>query len=108
MICLRDGGGEEFVCLLPGTDEFGAKLVAEKLRSAVEQLKMVSGDKLIPVTASIGVSSIDKDDRVVDSALERADRALYRAKSDGRNCVRSYASTFEVKSGCALVFSEQH
>lgn len=101
-------GGEEFVCLLPGTDEFGAKLVAEKLRSAVEQLPIVSGDKLIPVTASIGISSIDRDDRVVDSVLERADRALYRAKSDGRNCVRSYASTFEGKSGCALVFSEQH
>jgi diguanylate cyclase (GGDEF)-like protein len=82
-------GGAEFVCLLPRTDEWGAMLAAEKLRSAVEQLSIVSGGKAIPVTASIGVSSVDSDDRVMDNALLRADRALYRAKDGGRNRVRS-------------------
>lgn len=83
-------GGEEFVCLLPGTDEWGAILAAEKLRSAIEQLSIISGGHAIPVTASVGVSSVDSADRVMDDALLRADRALYRAKNDGRNCVRNY------------------
>jgi diguanylate cyclase (GGDEF)-like protein len=83
-------GGEEFVCLLPGTDEWGAILAAEKLRSAIEQLSIVSAGRAIPVTASVGVSSVDSDDRVMDDALLRADRAMYRAKNDGRNCVRNY------------------
>jgi diguanylate cyclase (GGDEF)-like protein len=82
-------GGEEFVCLLPRTDEWGAMLAAEKLRSAVEQLSIVSGGRAIPVTASIGVSSVDSADRVMDNALLRADRALYRAKDSGRNRVRN-------------------
>jgi diguanylate cyclase (GGDEF)-like protein len=81
-------GGEEFVCLLPGTDEWGAILAAEKLRSAIEQLSIISGGKPIAVTASVGVSSVDSEDQVIDHALLRADRALYRAKDEGRNCVR--------------------
>jgi diguanylate cyclase (GGDEF)-like protein len=84
-------GGEEFVCMLPRTDEWGAVMVAEKLRAAVERLPAVSGTQLVPVTISIGVSSVYETDRTVDSALRRADRALYRAKNDGRNCVRTYS-----------------
>jgi diguanylate cyclase (GGDEF)-like protein len=83
-------GGEEFVCLLPRTDEWGAILAAEKLRSAVEQLSIVCSGKPVPLTASVGVSTVDSADRVMDDALLRADRALYRAKNDGRNCVRNY------------------
>lgn len=82
-------GGEEFVCLLPRTDEWGAILAAEKLRSAIEQLSIFSGGRALPVTASIGVASIDSTDQAMDSALLRADNALYRAKDCGRNRVRS-------------------
>jgi diguanylate cyclase (GGDEF)-like protein len=82
-------GGEEFVCLLPGTDEWGAILAAEKLRSAIEQLPVISGERSLSVTASIGVSSVNETDRAVDSVLLRADKALYRAKESGRNCVRT-------------------
>ena len=82
-------GGEEFVCLLPGTDEWGAILAAEKLRSAIEQLPVISGERSLSVTASIGVSSVTETDRAVDSVLLRADKALYRAKESGRNCVRT-------------------
>jgi diguanylate cyclase (GGDEF)-like protein len=81
-------GGEEFVCLLSGADECGAVLAAEKLRLAVEQLSIVSGESAIPVTASIGISSFRRADLAIDDALLRADAALYRAKADGRNCVR--------------------
>jgi len=82
-------GGEEFVCLLPGTDEWGAIQSAEKLRSAIDQLSVVSGERLISVTASIGVSSMKQTDSAVESVLLRADKALYRAKNSGRNSVRS-------------------
>ncbi|HEY8670396.1 MAG TPA: diguanylate cyclase [Terriglobales bacterium] len=94
-------GGEEFVCLLPGTDEWGAICAAEKLRSAVEQLSIVSGERVIPVTASVGVSSFDKTDRVMDAALLRADKALYRAKDDGRNCVRCYGRPVSIQASTA-------
>lgn len=86
-------GGEEFVCLLPGTDDTGAIIAAEKFRSAIEQLSIFSDSHKIPVTASIGVSSIEDGDLTVESALKRADVALYRAKNDGRNRVRSLTPT---------------
>jgi diguanylate cyclase (GGDEF)-like protein len=82
-------GGEEFVCLLPRVDEWGAVMAAEKLRAAIEQLPIVIGTQVISVTASVGVASIIESDRTVDGALLRADQALYRAKADGRNCVRN-------------------
>jgi diguanylate cyclase (GGDEF)-like protein len=85
-------GGEEFVGLLTGTDESGAIMAAEKLRAAIEQLPIENGSKSIFVTASIGVSSILRGDPTVHSALLRADKALYLAKQDGRNCVRSFAA----------------
>ena len=85
-------GGEEFVCLLPGTDEWGAVMAAEKLRSTIKRAQISVGDQKIAVTASIGVSSIEETDQTIDDALLRADKALYQAKSHGRNCVRSYAS----------------
>ena len=80
-------GGEEFVCLLPGTDEAGATIIAEKLRSAVEVSEIVVAGKTIQVTASVGVSTFDKEDQNVDRVLLRADKALYRAKREGRNRV---------------------
>ncbi|MCA9791756.1 MAG: diguanylate cyclase [Candidatus Eremiobacteraeota bacterium] len=85
-------GGEEFVVMLPSTDPDGAELVAEKLRAAVE-----SACRDPQVTISIGVSwyrapepefpSILKDEETMELLLRRADEALYRAKSEGRNRV---------------------
>lgn len=85
-------GGEEFVCLLPGTDEWGGIMGAEKLRTAIEQLSVFIGSNKIAVTASIGVSAIESGDLTVESALVRADKALYIAKNEGRNRVRSLTS----------------
>lgn len=82
-------GGEEFVCLMRGTDERGAVAVAEKLRIAIEQLRIPSVKASISLTASFGVAGITADDRSIDSVLARADKALYRAKAEGRNCIRS-------------------
>jgi diguanylate cyclase (GGDEF)-like protein len=83
-------GGEEFVCLLPGTDTTGANVAAEKLRLEVEQLSIAVGPKTISVTTSIGVSGISQKDSSIADAMERADKALYLAKGAGRNCVRCW------------------
>jgi diguanylate cyclase (GGDEF)-like protein len=84
-------GGEEFVCLLPGTGPTGALVAAEKLRGEIEQLATVVGGRTIAVTASIGVASITRGDRSILDVLRRADAALYLAKADGRNRVRCAA-----------------
>lgn len=82
-------GGEEFVCMLSQTDEWGAILAAEKLRATVEGLSISFGADELSVTVSIGATSVLETDTTVDDTLRRADKALYRAKDEGRNCVRS-------------------
>jgi diguanylate cyclase (GGDEF)-like protein/PAS domain S-box-containing protein len=75
-------GGDEFVMYMPGVNAKGAMHLAERLRSGVERATMPSG----PVTISIGVA----DRKIQDSLetwLQRADVALYRAKAAGRNRV---------------------
>ena len=73
--------------LLPDTDTEGAILAADKLRIAIEQCQFNSKGKPVPVTLSCGLSQFKEDDKP-DHVFERADKALYKAKSDGRNrCV---------------------
>jgi diguanylate cyclase (GGDEF)-like protein len=80
-------GGEEFVVLLFGTDEAGAMLLAERIRSSVADLRVRTAAGTIRVTSSIGVASIRASDRSIAAALNRADQALYAAKAAGRNVV---------------------
>jgi two-component system cell cycle response regulator len=79
-------GGEEFVVVLKQTDGAGAVVAAERIRKAVEALVIDSGGKRIPVTASIGVAEFKADDSV-EALIDRADNAMYRAKTAGRNRV---------------------
>ena len=80
-------GGEEFVILLPGTDEAGAVGVAERARENVEAMiiETEEGEKT-KITVSIGVNSLipEASDTVKDF-IEKADQALYKAKESGRN-----------------------
>jgi diguanylate cyclase (GGDEF)-like protein/PAS domain S-box-containing protein len=77
-------GGEEFLAILPGTDQAGAIIVAERLRHSIEQMT-VDG---LRVTISIGVATIPAlDVSRPELLIEAADRALYRAKRAGRNQV---------------------
>lgn len=80
-------GGEEFAVLLPGTEAQDALAFAERLRSRVEQTPAAFDTERIPVTVSIGIAELDAETAQGDRALKHADRALYRAKSEGRNRV---------------------
>jgi len=79
-------GGDEFVVVLVGTGEEGARLVAEKMRATVEEVGAGMGYPAGFVTASIGVAQYSADSKDED-VLVAADRALYRAKAAGRNRV---------------------
>ena len=81
-------GGEEFLAVLPGSDLNDASFVAERLRAAVEETELfaVEGDKLPPLTLSLGIAQMKADDQQ-DSLIGAADKALYRAKHGGRNRV---------------------
>jgi len=78
-------GGEEFVVVLPETDLVGARRLAERLRIAIESCRV---DEM-RTTASFGVATFAADDGIL-SLLAAADRALYRAKENGRNRVESF------------------
>lgn len=83
-------GGEEFVIVLPETDSAGALHVAESLRHEVAALSVPVNDEgaRISVTVSIGVATLHKGAGLdFEQLVNRADKALYRAKSTGRNLV---------------------
>jgi diguanylate cyclase (GGDEF)-like protein len=77
-------GGEEFIILLPNTKLEDAVKLAEELRQKLMQLKVGNDDS---VTASFGVVEYQEGD-TPDSIVKRADAMMYRAKNDGRNCVK--------------------
>ncbi|MFZ0258217.1 MAG: GGDEF domain-containing protein [Gammaproteobacteria bacterium] len=83
-------GGEEFLIVLSSTDIAGASLLAERLRSAVQDLTIQSEEICIKITVSLGVANLKEEDDSI-RLLQRADRALYEAKSTGRNGVTSSA-----------------
>ncbi|KPQ27699.1 MAG: diguanylate cyclase (GGDEF) domain [Marinobacter excellens HL-55] len=84
-------GGEEFAVLLPHTREHEARDVAERIRLAVEGIRVDGGEPPLTVTTSCGVA-MHLTDESTDQWLVRADEALYRAKAQGRNCTRVFAT----------------
>ena len=86
-LCFRVGG-EEFIVLLNKTNEAGARIIAERLRIAVNKTRFVHADKIIPTTISLGTATFKHNEKLL-SLLERSDKALYEAKNSGRNKVIS-------------------
>lgn len=82
-------GGEEFAVLLPHTNKEEVAIIAEELRVIVENQDIkIANDKYINFTVSLGVACVDlENDHDISEALDRADKALYRAKEKGRNRV---------------------
>lgn len=84
-------GGEEFAVLLPHTSEQDARGVAERVREAIAAIRVDGGGKELKVTTSCGVATyLPKESP--QAWLSRADEALYRAKHQGRNCTRVFAT----------------
>ena len=81
-------GGEEFVVALSHTAASGARVMAERLRRQIADRAIALPDRTFNVTASIGVASLGPNEDL-DGLLVRADRAMYQAKSKGRNRVES-------------------
>jgi diguanylate cyclase (GGDEF)-like protein len=82
-------GGEEFCALLPGTSKAEALVVADRIRSEIENEKFpgAEGLPLGRLTASIGVASFPEDGRTYTALIHASDIALYQAKASGRNRV---------------------
>ena len=80
-------GGEEFVAILPGSDEAGALRMAERVRQALEKERLVFSGARLALTASFGAAVWPADGREPAALLAAADRALYAAKTAGRNRV---------------------
>jgi diguanylate cyclase (GGDEF)-like protein len=91
-ICARYGG-EEFAMVLPKTNLQGAAELADRLRKQVEARPIMFEATPIPVTISCGVACYPEGVITKEALFAAADRALYEAKSAGRNCVRSARPT---------------
>ena len=85
-------GGEEMCLVLPGTGRSTAAAIAESIRRAIAAKPLVCGGLKLPVTASIGVATLEPDGPLKAPAhlLKAADLAVYNAKHSGRNCVRVF------------------
>ena len=90
-------GGEEFICLLPGLPISEATVVAGKILSSVRHIAIpltaTPGGRAI-LTVSIGVASATPGMAQPEDLIAAADGQLYRAKNDGRNCVRAAPTGF--------------
>lgn len=79
-------GGEEFLILLPDTEQEGAAVIAERIRSRVAETSVQESDCRLSVTLTLGVSDYRTGGSTPD-CIRKADSALYRGKSQGRNQV---------------------
>jgi two-component system cell cycle response regulator len=87
-------GGEEFVIVMPGTGLELAGRIADRIRTQVagQPFRVMGGKELLTVTVSIGVAASLDGEAKADTLLQRADGALYEAKSSGRNKVIARAA----------------
>lgn len=87
--CVARIGGEEFLAVLPESDQASAVAAAERFRSAIAAKEFTFGDKQMSITMSIGVVLPDITGQAVNvkEVMQAADTALYAAKNSGRNRV---------------------
>jgi len=85
-------GGEEFLILLPGTDQDVARTICQRLVDAMRELKHEANGAAVTATISIGAATVNQQRRFANTSemVEAADHALYAAKLRGRNCVECF------------------
>ena len=98
-------GGEEFLILLPGAGAADAEVVAERIRRRVQEMPMLISGTRIGLTVSLGVAAVDGEVTLADDLIERADAALYRSKSGGRNQVTTHAGMAPANDATAATLS---
>ena len=78
--------------MLPRTDEQGALKIANDIMSAIQALKVTEGDTMIDrITISIGIASVTVNaDNIRDDLIDMADKAMFKAKLEGRNRIVLY------------------
>jgi diguanylate cyclase (GGDEF)-like protein len=92
-------GGEEFTVLVPGTTPEIVQRVAARLKQVIATLPMDGLPQETRITASFGLTMVERGEEDIRPALKRADAALYKAKSSGRNCI--FCSWEEEIAQCA-------
>jgi diguanylate cyclase (GGDEF)-like protein len=80
-------GGDEFCIVIPGGSGFGARKLGERLIQALGQASLVVGTSRVPMSLSIGIATYPLDADGAEHLLEKADRALFKAKANGKGCV---------------------
>ena len=101
--CVRDVdfvaryGGEEFVVILPQTGDHDALTIAERIRSTIEKayFSNAQGSRDLKITISIGCASYPDGVHTLEQLLDKADKALYKAKSEGRNRIIMNSSSHQ-------------
>jgi diguanylate cyclase (GGDEF) domain len=78
-------GGEEFLILFTHTHLKEAKLACEKLLNRIRNIEIKEGDNIVKFTVSMGLTELKEEDDSIEKAIDRADKALYMAKKNGKN-----------------------
>jgi len=89
-------GGEEFALMLPETNIKGAVVLAERIRTGIQNLAVAWDKTTIKITASIGVSTLQPGDSDIHDIMAKADQALYTAKAEGRNRVACHGGEIKL------------
>ncbi len=82
-------GGDEFFVICPNTDLDGGVYIAELVRMKVSELRVATGGKSWHGSISVGVAAHNSNSTTYEELVQMADAAVYTAKRDGRNCVRT-------------------
>ena len=100
-------GGDEFLVLLPETDFAGAFVVAEKVRAGAEEVGLAAGGGELLTSVSIGLVSCPEDGTSAEDLMIAADRAMYQAKSLGKNQVSGNPRPRRLGTGMAEPFDQE-
>jgi diguanylate cyclase (GGDEF)-like protein len=80
-------GGDEFIVLLPDTNQENTINVANKLLEKINEIRCPFKDEFVSITVSIGTAEYNKNDENIESIIRRADESLYTSKHKGKNTV---------------------
>ncbi|MDB5106215.1 MAG: diguanylate cyclase [Fibrobacteres bacterium] len=94
-------GGEEFVVVLIQADEAQSRILAERIRKAVESLQIQNDDKILRVTVSIGSATFPFDGSTKQELIDNSDKSMYASKQGGRNRVSFFSEVKHTPAGIA-------